>query len=140
MPERKQPHGHAHRAGQGHAARSGYEIDDPTDSSLLADNATSFKMWLTIPANVILSWPRRNEINPERRGPEVYAVSGLFLSLAVICVTARLYTRIFIRKFFGLDDGLVLLGLVSATCGVVRCFHGYLAGSLSRTCLCHSSI
>jgi hypothetical protein len=61
----------------------------------------------------IASWPAPNYENPERRGPELIVVNSIFLALATIFVALRLYTRLAVRKWFGLDDIFVLLAYVS---------------------------
>jgi hypothetical protein len=65
-----------------------------------------------IPIDVLLSWPERNAINPVERGPELWIASSISLSIATLCVGARLYSRIFIRRWFGLDDALILVAFV----------------------------
>ena len=63
----------------------------------------------------VASWPAPNYVNPERRGPELYIVNGIFFFLASVTVTVRLYARIHIRKWFGPDDLFIVLAFVSAT-------------------------
>jgi len=64
---------------------------------------------IIIPIEVIATWPAPNYINPVRRGPELWIVSCIFLSIATLCVGARLYSRIFIRRWFGADDALIII-------------------------------
>jgi hypothetical protein len=64
------------------------------------------------PFSVILSWPKSNYDDPESQGDGIVAVS-LFLAItAAILVSLRLYTRIFLIRQPGLDDVLIILGLV----------------------------
>jgi hypothetical protein len=65
------------------------------------------------PPNVIASWPVPNYVNPARRGPAIYIVNSIFLFIATAAVVARIYTRLWIRNWFGLDDAFILLALVS---------------------------
>jgi hypothetical protein len=58
------------------------------------------------------SWPKPNYVDPVRRGPALYIVNGIFFSLATTAVFLRMYTRIFVRKWFGIDDAAILAGWV----------------------------
>ena len=64
------------------------------------------------PIDVLLSWPKPNYINPETRGPETYIIGTVFLGIATIAVFTRLYARLFIRRWFGLDDAFICLAWV----------------------------
>jgi hypothetical protein len=64
------------------------------------------------PADVLLSWPTPNYDNPVTRGPALLIVNSIFISLAVITVVARIYTRIVIKRWFGIDDVFILLALL----------------------------
>src|ERR1700753_1703687 len=61
---------------------------------------------------VVAQWPKPNYVNPETRGPVLYIVNGTFFFLASVVVVTRLYSRIFIRRWFGLDDALILVAWV----------------------------
>jgi hypothetical protein len=63
-------------------------------------------------ADVAIHWPRPNYINPHTRGPELYIINSIFLLLATLGVVTRLYTRISIRNWFGLDDVFISVALV----------------------------
>jgi hypothetical protein len=65
-----------------------------------------------IPPEVILSWPTPNYENPVTRGHALVVVNAIFIALVVIVVVLRLYTRIFIKRWFGSDDIFILLALV----------------------------
>jgi hypothetical protein len=64
------------------------------------------------PVDVLLSWPTPNYDNPVTRGPALLIVNSIFISLAVITVVARIYTRIVIKRWFGIDDVFILLALL----------------------------
>jgi hypothetical protein len=64
------------------------------------------------PVDVLLSWPTPNYDNPVTRGPALLVVNSIFISLAVITVAARIYTRIVIKRWFGIDDVFILLALL----------------------------
>jgi hypothetical protein len=72
-------------------------------------------MWtvpLAIPQEVYDAWPKPNYVNPETRGHAFYFVSSISLAAAAISVCLRLWTRIYVRRYFGLDDLLIVLALV----------------------------
>lgn len=64
-----------------------------------------------VPLNVILSWPKPNYIDPDRRGPALVVVNCILLPLSLIVVGLRLYTRLVVVHSAGLDD--VFIGLAS---------------------------
>lgn len=64
------------------------------------------------PVDILLSWPTPNYDNPVTRGPALVIVNSIFISLAVITVVARIYTRIVIKRWFGIDDVFILLALL----------------------------
>jgi hypothetical protein len=66
-------------------------------------------------AAVIASWPRPNYVDPETRGDSLYYINSTFLFLATVAVSLRLYTRIWIRNWFGLDDAFILVSLVRSS-------------------------
>jgi hypothetical protein len=66
------------------------------------------------------SWPKPNYVDPVTRGPALYYVNGTFFALATIAVFLRLYTRIFVRKWFGIDDATILAAWVCAS-WTIRC-------------------
>jgi hypothetical protein len=67
------------------------------------------------PLDVILTWPAPDYVHPETRGPALVIVNSIFISLVFITVAARLYTRIVISNWFGIDDVFILLALVGTT-------------------------
>jgi hypothetical protein len=66
----------------------------------------------TIPAEVVLAWPTPNYDDPVTRGSALMLVNAIFIGLVLITVFARLWTRLFITRWFGLDDVFVVLALV----------------------------
>ena len=64
------------------------------------------------PVEVMLRWPTPNYENPEIRGLAIIVVNSVFLALSIIVVLLRLYTRIFITRWFGLDDVLILVTIL----------------------------
>ena len=61
---------------------------------------------------VVATWPKPNLIDPVRRGPELYIVNSIFFSLTTLVLMIRLYTRIFVRRWVGLDDALIITAWV----------------------------
>jgi hypothetical protein len=61
---------------------------------------------------VFLSYPPANYINPDERGPLLYYFNSMFFTIMLVCVALRLYTRLCIRKYFGLDDVFIVCALV----------------------------
>jgi hypothetical protein len=64
------------------------------------------------PIEVILAWPPKSA-HPEIIGPAQYIVTGIFGSIAAVAVLFRLYTRAFTRRYFGIDDYLIIVAFVS---------------------------
>jgi hypothetical protein len=71
-------------------------------------------MYSIVPTSVLRTWPAPNYVDPPVRGPEFYVVGGIFLGTATAMLVARLYARLFVRRWFGLDDALIIFSWVSA--------------------------
>ncbi|KAB5570724.1 integral membrane protein [Coniochaeta sp. 2T2.1] len=70
---------------------------------------------MQIPASSVLaSWPTPNYIDPVTHGPANIIVIVLLLSLAVIFLCIRFYTRLLITRGSGVDDILILLAFIPA--------------------------
>jgi hypothetical protein len=67
----------------------------------------------TPPAEVLLAWPNPNYTDPVTRGNLLVIVNIVLFSLAVLLVAARLYTRLCVKLWAGLDDVFICLALVS---------------------------
>lgn len=50
-----------------------------------------------------------NFVNPASRRPQIIAIAIIFPVLAFIAIALRLYTRLFVSRAFGLDDGILLI-------------------------------
>jgi hypothetical protein len=72
------------------------------------------------PAKVLENWPTPNYINPVTHGDALLIVNSIFISLVIIIVALRLYTRLVIKRWFGLDDIFILLALVSTDTDTVQ--------------------
>jgi hypothetical protein len=64
------------------------------------------------PVDVLLAWPTPNYDDPVTRGPALVIVNAIFVTLAILTVAARIYTRIVIKRWFGIDDIFILLALL----------------------------
>ncbi|KAF2031315.1 hypothetical protein EK21DRAFT_63495 [Setomelanomma holmii] len=64
------------------------------------------------PNDVLLSWPTPNYEDPVTRGNALVIVNSIFIGLVVITVALRLYTRLVIKRWFGLDDCFILVALL----------------------------
>jgi hypothetical protein len=65
------------------------------------------------PVEVLLTWPTPNYQDPVTRGPALVIVNVILIALVMLTVAARLYTRLVIKRWFGLDDVFILVALVS---------------------------
>ena len=69
------------------------------------------------PLSVILTWPKPNYVDPVRRGPEIYIINAIMMTLATFAVVTRMYTRLFVRRWFGLDDAFIIMSWVGCDFG-----------------------
>ena len=67
------------------------------------------------PLAVLLSWPAPNYTDPHVHGHALLIVNLIFISLVVIAVVGRLYSRIIVKRWYGKDDAMIVLALVSCT-------------------------
>ncbi|MBE7182582.1 MAG: hypothetical protein INR71_15485 [Terriglobus roseus] len=65
-----------------------------------------------IPLSVLLSFPPPNYEDPETHGDGLVIVNSIFIALVTICVALRLYTRLFIKRWFGIDDWFIILAWI----------------------------
>ena len=77
------------------------------------------------PLEVLYSWPDPNYVNPVTRGSALLVVNCVFVSIAVLFVGARLYTRLWVKSWFGLDDVFIILAMVCIHTAVLF-YHIYL--------------
>ena len=57
-------------------------------------------------------WPTPNYIDPVKRGPTLTILNGLFFSFMTIALALRLFSKVMIKRSFGLDDTLICLAWV----------------------------
>lgn len=62
-----------------------------------------------IPLEVLFTFPAPNYDDPETRGPGLIITIAVFTSLVTIAIALRYYTRIALKRWYGLDD--VFIGL-----------------------------
>jgi hypothetical protein len=65
------------------------------------------------PLSVIVTWPTPNYVNPATHGDALLIVNLIFITLVVAAVVGRFYARLVIKKWFGWDDSMIALALVS---------------------------
>jgi hypothetical protein len=63
--------------------------------------------------DLIASWPPSNYTNPVTRGWGFVIVNLLLLGFLIAVVGMRIYTRFHISKYFGSDDVLIFMAMVS---------------------------
>jgi hypothetical protein len=78
-------------------------------------------MFRKLSLDVLSLWPPANFVDPETRGSELYVVTAVFLTIATLSLGARLYSRIWIRRYFGPDDGLLIFAYVRLSCSRNSC-------------------
>lgn len=66
------------------------------------------------PLSVIVTWPPANYDDPVTRGHALLVLMIFFSVLVVISCAGRFYSRIYIKHWFGWDDGFIIIALVSA--------------------------
>lgn len=54
------------------------------------------------------TWPSSNFSNSESKGPTLVVVELLLISITYVVVLLRVYSKVYLRKAFGLDDWLIL--------------------------------
>ncbi|KAL1641504.1 hypothetical protein SLS58_006009 [Diplodia intermedia] len=66
-----------------------------------------------IPLSILFTWPQPNYVDPVTRGPALIIINAVFISLCTLLLFLRLYTRIFIKRWFGSDDVFIILAYMS---------------------------
>ncbi|SMY24383.1 unnamed protein product [Zymoseptoria tritici ST99CH_1A5] len=64
------------------------------------------------PLDVLLAWPSPNYENSKTRGEALLVLLIIFSILVVAAVIARFYSRIVVKKWYGLDDTMIALALL----------------------------
>ncbi len=65
------------------------------------------------PLSVLISWPTPDYVHPVTHGPALLIVNVIFITLVTVAVVGRLYSRLVVKQWFGVDDSLILLAYVS---------------------------
>jgi hypothetical protein len=71
------------------------------------------------PPEVLMSYPPPNYVNPTTRGPTLVIVNGVFLGIATLAVLLRLYTRLFVKRWFGWDDVFICCAYVRSVLDLI---------------------
>jgi hypothetical protein len=75
--------------------------------------ATVQDAMISLPLDVISKWPPPNYDNPVTRSVvDIWLVKMVFIVLALFCVSLRLWLRVHVRRWFGVDDVLISLAMV----------------------------
>ncbi|KAK1815506.1 hypothetical protein LTR12_010057 [Friedmanniomyces endolithicus] len=61
------------------------------------------------PLSVLISWPTPDYVHPVTHGPALLIVNVIFITLVTVAVVGRLYSRLVVKQWFGVDDSLILL-------------------------------
>ena len=64
------------------------------------------------PPEVLATWPFPNYEDPEVKGPALVIINAILLPLVLVACAVRIYARTFVKKWFGIDDALIVLALV----------------------------
>lgn len=65
-----------------------------------------------IPIDKLLSFPIPNYKDPETQGSALLTVNAVFLALVTTFVVLRIYTRVYLKRWFGLDDVFIIIAYV----------------------------
>ncbi|KAF2101222.1 hypothetical protein NA57DRAFT_33665, partial [Rhizodiscina lignyota] len=66
------------------------------------------------PPEVIESWPIPNYVDPSTRGTSLIIVNGVFIGITLVAVGLRVYARVFVSHWFGVDDWCIVFALLLA--------------------------
>jgi hypothetical protein len=78
--------------------------------TLAGNYCLPIKMFLELKLDILQEWPVGNPQNPsEKRGSAMYIVAGVFASIATAALAARIYSRLWIRRYLGPDDALIVI-------------------------------
>jgi hypothetical protein len=66
-----------------------------------------------VPIDVIISWPKANYLNPETRGAGLLIFNAVLIFIVTFTVLLRLYVRVYLLRWFGVDDLFIIAALVS---------------------------
>lgn len=58
------------------------------------------------------SWPPSNYVDPQLHGPALLCINLIFITLVTVAVIGRFYSRIVVKRWFGLDDSMCILAYV----------------------------
>ncbi|KAF2771064.1 hypothetical protein EJ03DRAFT_44847 [Teratosphaeria nubilosa] len=64
------------------------------------------------PLDILLTWPTPNYEHPKTHGPALLCVNLIFITLVIIAVLGRFYSRIVVKKWYGADDTMCALALL----------------------------
>jgi len=62
-----------------------------------------------VPLSVAVNWPMPNYDNPDTRGGALLGINIALIILVTLAVGTRVWARLSIKKWFGLDDAMIVL-------------------------------
>lgn len=65
-----------------------------------------------IPLEVLINFPTPNYTNPQTQGQALIIVNAIFIFFVTVFVVLRLYTRIYLKRWFGTDDVFIILAYI----------------------------
>lgn len=65
-----------------------------------------------IPSSALLSFPPPNYVDPKKHGDGLVIVNSIFIAVVTICVVLRLYTRLVVKHWFGIDDWFIIIAYI----------------------------
>jgi multisubunit Na+/H+ antiporter MnhC subunit len=72
------------------------------------------------PVSVSSKWPTPNFVDPVTHGPALDILTSIFIVIVTAILALRLWVRISILKFFGVDDWLMFAAYVSSIVAFYR--------------------
>lgn len=87
---------------------SGGDIGYPSIYQLVAGRNERRDMAHDPPPEVVASWPAPNYAHPRTKGLTLVVVELLLIAIVFVVVLLRVYSRVYLRKTFGLDDWFIL--------------------------------
>ncbi|TID13449.1 hypothetical protein E6O75_ATG11365 [Venturia nashicola] len=73
-----------------------------------------------VPIDVFMQFPLPNYTNPKTRGSALVYTNGILIAITIVFVLLRVYTRVFIKGWIGVDDWLILVAAFF-TVGLTTC-------------------
>ncbi|KAK7627773.1 hypothetical protein BKA81DRAFT_303147, partial [Phyllosticta paracitricarpa] len=66
------------------------------------------------PLDEIVKWPKPNYTNPSTRGDGIVVVNAVLAAISLTMLALRIYSRVFLKRWFGSDDVYMIMAFVLA--------------------------